>query len=271
MTSSSRACSTPATPTRSAPPPRIRPRSSRGTGKSAGRASLYARVRLERGDGRVEVAGDVDVVRRVRRPGEADDPHPAPRLQALVGELGEDPPVAGVRDGVEGGETDGAMVRLVDHPSGEPVGIGLADDDLGATQADLARDVPPQRRAVLDDARRASRRSRRARPRRRWAPARSSPSRTLRALSGSIVSIPASPLVRRKYVTSAPAAVHRSTAAASPYSMSSGCAATHSTDPKPSASGSSCSSIRPRYVSDLSRQPFGPTSVRRLSHPCGLE
>ena len=52
----------------------------------------------------LEGVGDVHRVRSVRRPGHRHPAHAAPRLQAGLDLVPEDPPVAGVANRVQGGQ-----------------------------------------------------------------------------------------------------------------------------------------------------------------------
>ena len=163
MTSNRAACSTPAA---WPPPPRIMPSSSRGAGNSGGQRGVVGRVRLERVHRRLEVlTRHVDEVRGRGAARHGEHLHPTPRLEALVGELGVQPAVAGVRDGIQRGEPHGAVVGLVDHAAAEALVPGLGDDEVGAVPPDGAGDVPAQRARRTRWRRRGGRRSRRSRPR----------------------------------------------------------------------------------------------------------
>ena len=129
------------------------PSSWRGTGNSAGQRGVVGVVRLERVHGRLEVlARHVDVVRRGAAPRDGEGLDPTPRLQPLVGELGVQPAVAGIRHGIQRGQADGAVVGLVDHAPAEPLVPRARDDEVGALAPDGAGDLASQRHAVLDRA-----------------------------------------------------------------------------------------------------------------------
>ena len=78
-------------------------------------------------------------------------PH-LPRVKPLVGQSREDPPVAGVGPGIQGGESHGPVVGLVQPATGARLGVGQCHDEVGPSNPDLAGDRTPQREAVLDDA-----------------------------------------------------------------------------------------------------------------------
>ena len=78
--------------------------------------------------------------------------HATPRLEAVGELLGEDPPVAGVADGVEHGLADRDVVGLVEVATAPAVAEVAGDHDLGPVAPDHLGDRPPQRHAVLEDA-----------------------------------------------------------------------------------------------------------------------
>lgn len=98
----------------------------------------------------VEVALHVNAMRGLLRPGEADVAHPGPGLEPLVKQLGEDPRVVGVASGIQGGQTDHSMVRLIGNASEHPDGERSADHHIRSVLPDRSRDIPPQRQAVFD-------------------------------------------------------------------------------------------------------------------------
>ena len=70
-------------------------------GELVGQRGVVGRVRLERRDRPLDLVGHVDVVRRPRACPAKASTLDVPRLEPLVDQLGEDPPVAGVGDGVD--------------------------------------------------------------------------------------------------------------------------------------------------------------------------
>ena len=90
----------------------------------------------------------VDEVRRAGRTAHRHPPHPRPRVAGV----GEDPAVAGVARGVEGGETDMAVVGHVERRPTPRLGVVHHHDQLGLHAPDHRGEVAPQRQAVLDHA-----------------------------------------------------------------------------------------------------------------------
>src|SRR4249920_2172535 len=107
---------------------------------------------LQRRNPSVHESRHVHAVARLRRTGETDVAHTVPRLEALLAELSEDPPIAGVTSSIESGEADSPMISLVGHAGDHAYRESATDDHLRAVSPDRAGDVAPQRQAVLDRA-----------------------------------------------------------------------------------------------------------------------
>jgi hypothetical protein len=88
-------------------------------------------------------------VRGVRGAGDRHLARP-PRLESLVEQIGEDPAVGGVGDGVQGGETHGTVVGGVPRAGRPGVVVVESDDEFGAVPPDGARQVAAQAGPVLD-------------------------------------------------------------------------------------------------------------------------
>ena len=164
-----------------------------------------------------------------------------------LGEVGEDPTVGGVGDGVHRRPPDGAVVGAVParaRLAPPPLAVVLGDDDVGSVAADRGREVPTQVQPLDDapvgvaeelDLGHADDRS--AGPLLGLAaPAAASAAAARRCRPR--------PHVTSTYDTSWPAAVHAATAPAMPHSMSSGWATITVALCQPSGNSASVSAAR---------------------------
>ena len=108
-------------------------------------------VFFQRSDAFFEGVGDVDGVGGLGGACDADHIDAVPGLESFVDEFGEDPGVASVLGGVEGGEGGGAVVGEVEAGAAPGEVVVGGEDDFGAVFADGAGNVASEGRAVFDD------------------------------------------------------------------------------------------------------------------------
>jgi hypothetical protein len=104
-------------------------------------------VRPQRGHPAVELLLDVDGVPGERRGQHQHLAHTAPRLA----DLGEEPVVGRVADGVQGSQADRAVVGHVEVAAREGLVVVDRDHHFGPVSANRRREVAAQRHAVADE------------------------------------------------------------------------------------------------------------------------